>query len=160
LLLNYIDGSRGIAPPDAQALIGIEDKIREETVELRAQWNASPPKANVSKDTCGNCDVRHLCDAYWSAGERVRLSFENGYQPADWEVVLTEKLGFSTWRASVSLTTAPQHPNMLLVHLADMAAPPLFGSGDRIRIMGCAIETAEETSMLTIRSTTEVFKVV
>lgn len=159
LLLHYLAGSRNVAPPDEQALNAIEAELQRKAVNLRSQLDASPPIAIVSNETCSRCDVRHLCDAYWSATNRVYSGVETDHLPTDWEVQLVEKLGYSTWRTSVISTTASLQPDVLTVHFADSFALRCLGRGDRIRIMDCVAETDEETLALTIRGTTEVFRV-
>ena len=55
-----------IPVPGEPELRDIEKQIAVSIGEADAELAATTPRAVPSAENCGNCGVRHLCDAYWS----------------------------------------------------------------------------------------------
>ena len=56
-----------IPVPGESALRDIEKEVAASIDEADTELAAAVPRAAPSAENCVNCDVRHLCDVYWSA---------------------------------------------------------------------------------------------
>jgi hypothetical protein len=80
---------------------------------------------------------------------------------ADCELLLTEKVGFSTWNAMVLHATATQFSKELVVHFSDSSVAEGLHIGERLRVLQTSLEDGDSgLQIITVRPTTEVFKVV
>ena len=66
LTAAYPGRDAAIPVPGEPELRDIEKQIAVSIGEADAELAATTPRAVPSAENCGNCQVRHLCDAYWS----------------------------------------------------------------------------------------------
>jgi hypothetical protein len=60
-------GRDAVIPVPGEPELGdIEKQIAVSIGEADAELAATTPRAVPSAENCGNCEVRHLCDAYWT----------------------------------------------------------------------------------------------
>lgn len=160
LTLQYPDRTLSVSPPSPKELVEYENNLQQKSSWVCDQFRAKPPIANVTIDNCRFCDVRHLCSDYWKAGALHPGNLQN--MPAvDCELLLTEKAGFSTWNAMVLHATVAEFPKKLVVHFSDSSLAEAVRIGDRLRVLQTPIEDGDSgLKILTVRPTTETFKVV
>lgn len=81
LILTYVreDVSVSVDVPTPDEFEGMRSSVRAELASLGRETLARAPKAIPSSENCGFCQVRQLCDDYWSSSEtaQMRLSRES-----------------------------------------------------------------------------------
>jgi len=160
LTLQYPDKTLRVSPPTPTELVELENKLQQKSSSVCDQFRAKPPVANVAIDNCRFCDVRHLCSDYWKPGALHPGNLQN--TPAvDCELLLTEKVGFSTWNAMVLHATVAEFPKELVVHFSDSSLAEVLHVGDRLRVLQTSVDNGDSgLKIITVRPTTETFKVV
>lgn len=74
LVLVYPGTVREVGAPTASELQALEFEVRERASAAEVELRRSPPKANVTPDGCRFCDVKQLCDDYWTSSGQSHLA--------------------------------------------------------------------------------------
>jgi len=160
LLICYPDHTRTVVSPSAAGLHGIEAKLAESSNSIRQVFKILPPPANLSVETCPTCDVRHLCDEYWTERSAIIQDNDASKSYGDCELNLQFRLGLSTWESECSFSTSSLTPNRILVHFSEGSIIEGLRRGDRLRILNTSLRVVDlETPVVTVTPSTEVFKV-
>jgi hypothetical protein len=68
LVLSYPHGEHEVTHLDSVLEeSALATDLRTRTAAVRQALQSPEPKANVSEENCRTCEVRHLCNEYWSA---------------------------------------------------------------------------------------------
>lgn len=67
LVLVYPGAVREVDAPTLADLEVLEHEMRERAAAAEAELLRSPPRANVTPDGCRFCDVKQLCQDYWTS---------------------------------------------------------------------------------------------
>jgi PD-(D/E)XK nuclease superfamily len=142
-----------IPVPGDPELRDIEKETAASIGEADAELRAAKPRAVPSAENCGNCDVRHLCDAYWStvAPDPLDLPDEARF---DCQGTVGAANGLHSWWLHVNGSAQSQ----LLVQAPQWG--PELRPGHQVRILGLRID-ADPDSTVTVASMntrTEVFQ--
>ena len=142
-----------IPVPGESVLRGMEKQVATSIDEADAELAAGVPRAVPSAENCFNCDVRHLCDAYWSAvaPDPSDLLDEARF---DCQGTVSTANGPRSWWLHVEGPTQSK----LLIQAPESG--PELTPGHHVRILGLRIDadpdsTATVASMNTL---TEVFR--
>jgi hypothetical protein len=113
------------------------DNFARDLVERRATsteaLRACPPVARPSADTCRYCNVRQLCDAYWS-GATQAVSDDGHF--GDVELKITGRHGPTSWNAEVTRARDLPAKSPALLRLQ---RPDEFKTGTRVRVLDGAL---------------------
>ena len=174
LVLSYSHGEHDVTRlSDVQEENTLADELRARTVAVREALRSPEPKANVSEENCRTCEVRHLCNEYWSAirpkgvdspkGATFRAAQLFSERRDQWlakansktaskqalfddiEVILQQQRTDVTWEAECWASTILQPCSRTLVRLPTMAASfaKQFQAGDRIRFTDALVAVPE-----------------
>ena len=153
LTAAYPGRDAAIPVPGEPELRDIEKQIAVSIGEADAELAATTPRAVPSAENCGNCQVRHLCDAYWStvAPDPSDLPDEARF---DCQGMVGTANGPRSWWLHVD---GPAQSKLLIQ--APESGPELR-PGHHVRILGLRID-ADPDSRVTVASMnalTEVFR--
>jgi CRISPR/Cas system-associated exonuclease Cas4 (RecB family) len=103
LRLRYSSETVEVSAPDETQLQALQHQVEERGEEVRALIDESPPPARPEQERCSRCDVRHLCDAYWTEETQSRLASDSAPDFADVELRLTYNTepGTGIWHAQI-----------------------------------------------------------
>jgi len=142
-----------IPVPDEPALRDHEKQIAATIAEADAELTAAVPRAIPSAENCTHCDVRHLCDDYWSsvAPDPSGLPDETWF---DCQGVVGTANGPRSWWLHID---GPGHVKLLVQ--APGTGPELH-PGRHIRILGLRVDADPDSSVIvaSMNAATEVFK--
>lgn len=128
LVVSYPAGDRALPAPDTAALRSLEAATRARIASADENAVAVEPVAKPGPETCGFCQVRHLCADYWNhvAPEPTSVS-PQGWFDLQGEVV--RKNGIKSW----VIQTKPGESQVLM----RTASPSqTFPVGRTIRVLG------------------------
>jgi hypothetical protein len=138
--------------PDEQGMREIEKRTAAAIADAETEVSADVPRAKPSPENCANCDVRHLCDAYWPAVAPDPSALDDGSR-LDCQGLVGTRQGPRSWW----LHPDGQGRSRLLVQ-ASPSGPELH-PGRHVRILGLRIDADPDTGV-TVASAgvaTEVF---
>jgi hypothetical protein len=142
-----------IPVPDEPALRDHEKQIAATIDEADAELTAAVPRAIPSAENCTHCDVRHLCDDYWSsvAPDPSSLPDETWF---DCQGVVGTANGPRSWWLHID---GPGHVKLLVQ--APETGPELY-PGRHVRILGLRIDADPDSNVIvaSMNASTEVFK--
>jgi hypothetical protein len=141
-----------VPAPDEQGMRKIEKRAAAAIADAQAEIRADVPRAMPSPENCANCDVRHLCDAYWPAVAPDPSALADGSR-LDCQGLVGTRQGPRSWW----LHPDCQGRSRLLVQ-ASSSGPELH-PGRHVRILGLRIDPDPDTDV-TVASAgvaTEVF---
>jgi hypothetical protein len=129
LRLAYSEKERAVAAPDAAQLQSLEKAIRARVEAADEVTRNPPPIAHPSEENCRFCNVKHLCDAYWTELPPAVAGVLSD-QWFDFEGRILRQNGSRSWFAE-SLADPPAE---VLVRTVD--ADVAFQVGGRARLLG------------------------
>lgn len=162
LTISYLAADVDVPSPSIRELERLDSDIRQRARVAIAAASARPPEARPDSAICRYCDVRHLCDIYWSVGSRCGLAQGlGGHLPyVDSEITLVQRQGSLSWDGVVTASTLIDPGTRVVLHL------PLehqkWTIGNRLRVINGFLETQEADDLpvvLTVSSRGEVFLV-
>jgi hypothetical protein len=104
LTLIYPTETVAVAPPTTEEeMNALAAELATRTAAARATVAMSPPEARPSDEACEWCDVKHMCEAYWSsmAGE-VPSSPEPQSSVCDVEVLISSRRSPGSWMGHIA----------------------------------------------------------
>jgi hypothetical protein len=160
LTIRYGGVERSIAPlsePDAEVLA---QDLNRRTLLAKAVVAQPKAPARPSAEACGTCEVRHLCDAYWTAGVLPAVRSER--YTSDAEVVVVAQIASTSYRCQIVICDRLTQGSEVL--LRSSSSHPVLsqdvGAGRRMRVLdGYAREDSSsgEPDTLIVGDATEVF---
>lgn len=152
LTAAYPGRNVAIPVPDESALRDHEKQLTAAMQEADAELAAAAPRAVPSAENCAHCDVRHLCDAYWSsvAPDPAELPDQAWF---DCQGVVGTANGPRSWWLHLDGTGQRD-----LIVQASPTGPELH-PGRRVRILGLRMDADSESGSVAASAgaATEVF---
>ena len=161
LILAYDSGEVEVPVPNPDGLKALEQELVERRAAARAAVSQNPPEARPDPSHCSSCEVRQLCDEYWTSGvQRKRFDEDRGTHFGDFEVTITARHGPSSWDARFELPEDRLGGDQAVVRTTVGEGLKI---GDRLRLLDGAILTVEENpeqpAVVTLGTTSETFRV-
>ena len=158
LILAYDSGEVEIPVPNSHGLKALEQELVQRRAAARAAVSQSPPKARPAPSHCSSCEVRQLCEEYWTSGvQRKRYDEDRRTYFGDFEVTITARHGPSSWDARF------EFPEDRLQAVVRTTAGDELKIGDRFRLLDGAMLVDEENpyqpAVVTLGATSEIFRV-
>lgn len=148
LTLSYSSEQQEVQFSEADQIF-LRSELQARTKAVRDEICGPRSKAVLSGEVCPRCDVRQLCDEYWTSA-RLRPEPQNGSdaQFEDAQLVLISKKGESTWLAEVQIANhISVHAELLLRWSSDhLQVLQNLKPGTIIRVMGALVSDAEGNS--------------
>ncbi|MDQ2947473.1 MAG: PD-(D/E)XK nuclease family protein [Acidobacteriota bacterium] len=102
LALIYTDGEISIPPPGEEEIGDLEIEMQNRALTARIALGAINPEARPGLDSCGYCEVKQLCPAFWTPAVQALLSTAQEVTGTlDAELDLTNSVGEWSWKAVV-----------------------------------------------------------
>lgn len=162
LTLVYESAQQSVEPPLLAELAEIETDIRERSRIAREDVGKTPPPTRPKAAICSFCEVRQLCDEYWTIAVQARLREETGAAIArsDLEVGVLDQVGPHTWNARVICSSSFELGTKLIIMLRQIQYKVLFARGAVLRIVDASVESNPEDgtgTVVTVTGATEIF---
>jgi len=158
LVLSYPDADEVLPAPTSQDLDRLTHELRNRSNLVRMKIDTNLPEANVSEENCRGCQVRLICQEYWSPAKRP-TSPPTQTNSDDIEVVLLKQLGQTTWEAECRVSSILKHSTKILIRFssADRLIGEHFKCGIVVRLAGALLilRDAAEMPLLQITTATE-----
>jgi hypothetical protein len=149
LTLVYADSQSNVPTPNVEALAALRMDVVSRTNTARAFDSLKPP-ARPSANNCTHCDVRHLCDEYWTRD--VQHSLRVAAAPTDvcdGEFELGVQLGTSNWEVTPRIVPPAWKTARSVLRCSE---PPVdLRSGQIVRVLdGRIFVTPDEPNLMTL----------
>jgi hypothetical protein len=128
-----------VPTPSLRELDELEDELRLRTERAIVVTERHPPEAVVTFPNCRFCDVKHLCDEYWTI-ESQQLQREDSPQLRSLQVEVTEPVGSSSSRVAVELDPNLPAGTVALLQGHEFVKPV---AGQRLRLLDVRIREGE-----------------
>jgi len=151
LRLRYPSETVEVPAPDETLLEDLRHQVEERGEEVRALIDESPPPARPEQERCSRCDVRHLCDAYWSAETQARLAGDSAPDFADVELRLTHNAGPGIWYAQILSDGHWRRGKDVIFE--GRKGPERFQNLDEVRLLGAQVLDGPEHDHVGLRET-------
>jgi hypothetical protein len=159
LTLSYSSEERDVPFPKA-VQISLGSAIQARTQSVRDAITGPTSKAVLRDDICPNCDVRHLCNEYWtSARPAAQAHTLQTNRFDDVQLVLKSQKGESTWLADVQVATQLKLPTEALLRWSAVQSPVFqnLNACTEIRLSGALVSAVDDDyPVLTCVATTDV----
>lgn len=138
LVIAYPGHDKTMDAPSPAELEQIEVSLTKRVASAEADLEQRPPPALPGEEVCRFCQVRQLCDEYWSAQPLVPQGNQppGRPQPVDIEGVINGRRGPRSW------TLIDEEERPVLLRTAEEDVP--FSAGDRVRILNAFRIQGEE----------------
>jgi hypothetical protein len=129
LRVSYAGYERAVKPPTAEELRVLETATAARIQSADSITKDPGPRATPRESNCQSCQVKHLCDAYWSVMPPAvtEVSTEMWF---DFEGRVVSRNGSRSW----FLTSLGTPPSEVLVRT--WSSDVLFPVGQRVRLLG------------------------
>jgi hypothetical protein len=151
LRLRYPSETREVPAPDETQLEDLRYQIKERGGKIGALIDESPPPAQPEQAHCSRCNVRHLCDAFWSEETQSRLAGASTPNFADVELRLTHNAGPDIWHAQVLNGGHWCRGEDAILEVRK--GPERFQNLDEVRILGAQVLDEPERDRVGLRET-------
>lgn len=155
LRVLYSGRVQDVPPPSERELAQLEQELNARTEAARGAIGRRPPPATPAQGVCDWCDVKHLCSPFWEPETQVQLYGVERPLPcrADLEVRVRERLGASSWKATVTIRSVLRDRSEVLIRAnpSDIHFASLIESGQLYRILDAyVLPGSDESSGLPI----------
>jgi CRISPR/Cas system-associated exonuclease Cas4 (RecB family) len=156
LVICYPNGDR-IVPYDEKSGSKLAQELQARTKAVRKAVSGPESQANLDAERCPQCDVRHLCSAYWTkdrpAGvdaspERLELD--------DVQLVLRSLKGQNTWLAECQLSNHVPVGSTVLLRWTpkEFAVLDQLLPSSEVRLSGALISYSEDARLQIVSCST------
>jgi RecB family exonuclease len=138
LVVSYATHDKQVDAPSSSELADLATQITSRIAATEERLALRPPPAHPDKEICRFCDVRHLCDDYWST-VCPTLGIGQGDSAAgivDCEGEIAQRNGPLSW-----VLRLKGEPDSALLRTTDER--PGFEVGDHVRLLGVVAGTVE-----------------
>lgn len=157
LVLAYEAQDVEVPPPSASEIDDLSRELLSRRQAAEAALAARPPAARPSTESCRDCGVRQLCDAYWT-GSSLALSDDGRF--GDIELKITGRHGPTSWDAVVVRARCFPAQTRALLRLQQRDE---FKIGSRLRVLDGALARDPEDdagpSIVTLGTFSEAYRV-
>ena len=162
LTISYRDRDVDVPALMADELAQLYDQIKQRTEDARHAIAVHPPVAKPSREACGNCGVRHLCEEFWTAIPLTEFGQHHSHS-GDVQVRLLEQAGPTTWRCEIEIGTTLARVPEAVIRVGGQL--PRLGASTRLRVLSAWITRpsdedevgAEEPVFISVGDASEVF---
>ena len=158
LALVYPGFVHEVRPPSERELDELEVKLLSRSAAAKRELATKPPPAKVGAQTCKYCDVKHLCDSYWSDGGQQSLREPREPAIRSIQVLVTGKRADRVWTVIVERDPylAPGTPAV-----ATSTGHRVLAVGERVRLVDIRVtaDPEKENPVLHVGPGSEVFAV-
>ncbi len=157
LQLRYSSESREVPALSEPELERLRQQVKERGREARSLMGESPPPARPEEERCNRCEVRHLCQAYWSDETQARFAGDRLPDFADVELRLTHNYATNMWYAQILNDGNWERGEQAILEAAK--GPSRFQNLDEIRVLNAKVLDEPEREDVLLRETrySEVF---
>lgn len=157
LQIRYPSGTEKVPAPGETELESLRRQVEKRGGKVQSLIGESPPPARPKKEHCDRCDVRHLCEAYWSDETQARFGGDQPPEFADAELRLTHSHSTNMWYAQILNNAGWKRDGQAI--LGAEKGPQRFQNLDEIRILGARVLDEPEREHVLLRETrySEVF---
>ena len=161
LVLAYEATEVDVPVPSSDGLRALERQLVERRAAAQAAVSQNPPEAKPDRSHCGSCEVRQLCDEYWTSDvQRKRYNEDRGMHFGDFEVTITARHGPTSWDVRFELPEDRLGGDQAVVRTVGREELKI---GDRLRLLDGAMlvdmENPEQPAVVTMGTTSEAFRV-
>jgi len=161
LILRYPGRDVEVAAPTAPELDDLERHIVARRDAAHQAVSQRPPEARPDAERCRYCDIRQLCDTYWTAETQRLLAAQAGDRRfTDIHVTITGRHGPSSWDALIELSRDVPPGKRAVVRTSGEIQ---FRAGDRLRVLdvGVTVDSEDEAQpvVITLGTLSEVYSV-
>jgi hypothetical protein len=133
LVVAYTSGQTSVPAPTAGGLADIERELIERTKGV-SDVTQGKPVARPSQENCRYCEVRHLCDEYWTDGVQAAIhANEDGSDIRDAELVVGTRLGTSNWRTTARISPPAWKGKEIILRCHEQRVA--VNAGERVRVV-------------------------
>jgi CRISPR/Cas system-associated exonuclease Cas4 (RecB family) len=160
LILSYPCAGQSVPVPTESELADLSKDLKTRSETARAEVGSSSPKANLSIENCGRCQVRQLCTQYWTK-DRQKSSAVPDPDACfdDIEIVLSTRRVETLWEAECVASSVLQQGVRLLVRIpaSEIVAQERFTSGQRVRLTDAFVSArdGEDLPLVSLTAATE-----
>jgi CRISPR/Cas system-associated exonuclease Cas4 (RecB family) len=157
------NGNISLPGPATEQLRSLEIELKSRSEAALSILSAAPPPARANSE-CPDCDVRHLCELYWSSLEptppdQARRGLP---QTIDAQVVLKSRVGENVWNAEVQKTNVSSLSKVFLRNsYSDPGLTHLLETGRQFRILNAWLVSSGDressSSVLSLTDRSELF---
>lgn len=150
LVICYPNGDR-IVPHDKKSCSKLAQELQARTKAVHKAVSGSESQANLDAERCPQCDVRHLCSAYWS--ESRPASFGDPVtarvQVDDVQLALRSRKAQNTWSAECQLSNhIPVGSTVLLRWMPkEFVVLDQLLPGSEVRLSGALLSYSEDAKL-------------
>jgi hypothetical protein len=101
LTIVYPGTSRAIEPPSPTAMEELGKELEQRANRGRTVLSQRPPTALVGVDACRFCDVKHLCEDYWSPHGQELMREASAPTMRSAQVEVLQSRGPQSWMIAV-----------------------------------------------------------
>jgi len=129
------DRNVSVAGPTSEQLDLLANELTTRSESARSSLNVMPPHAQLNSE-CGNCDVRHLCESYWSSLKPNPQAQPNSTVRLDAQVAVKSRIGENNWNIEIERSTATYKAEAVLRNSqSDASITSALEIGRRFRIL-------------------------
>jgi hypothetical protein len=135
LSVRYGAIEHSVPPLSKYEMQALSEELARRTSVARISARGPAPPARPGPESCGTCDVRHLCDAYWKS--EVIQEVRAGRFTADAELSVAARLaaGASRCRVLAGHGLARDGDLILRTSAKQQAFVDSIGEGRRLRVL-------------------------
>lgn len=161
LVLCYSNGDVRVPPLTADELDQLECELVARRDAASQSVKVRPPEARPSRDNCQFCEVRQLCDSYWTMESQAIIAVgSHRGRYADVQLRIKGRHGPRSWDAIIENFHGSHAESPALLRTVDAVE---FADGDRVRVIDAAVTPVDEegvqTLVFSLSTLSEVFKI-
>lgn len=150
LRLCYSSGSISVSVPAKADMNKTRANLHERTAQIKEEMESEIVPARPSMDNCRYCQVKLLCDEYWTSSAR-----NHSEQFRDVELVLESARGDSVWTAKLTFASGFLGEEVVIKRSqSDLAFWKDLSEGMRVRLTDVHVTSREPDEMSLISLTT------
>jgi hypothetical protein len=147
LILFYKSGNIEVPALTEDEFGLFEREVMDRGQAARASVDHDPIQARPSVDTCRHCEVRHLCEDYWT--ERIQRQFADASDRkyGDAQITILRRHGSSSWDAEIEISSATSISRKALLRTN---TEDVFRCGERLRILDVGVSIDGDADAQTV----------
>lgn len=150
LAVRYPGGERFV-PYTEKDSAKLERELKARTDAVRKAVSGAESHANLDAERCPNCDVRHLCSAYWTAHRPTTTQMEGSdrVQFDDIHLILRSRKGQNSWSAECRLSNhVPVGSTVLLRWIPkDFAVLDKLSPDSEVQLSGASVSYSDDAGL-------------
>lgn len=146
-----------VPPPSPSEIKDLESELKRRADAGRAALRGRPPRASVGADACRFCNVKHLCDDYWTPRGQQLVREASWPAVRSVQVEVLQPRGARSWLVVVHLDPYLAAGTRALLTAQEMLS---LQEGHSIRLVDAWIQDRTEDGLPAIRlgSNSEIYR--